>query len=172
MRIDKAIKAAAAKRTREGVLFMECAACGKTMRKWKSSVMRAKWPLTCSKKCRAKRMRREGNRSWKGGTWVEKRNGYRLLACHHLGLEDQALLPKPMPREYLEHRLVVAKNLGRALSRHEHVHHRNGVKDDNRIENLVLMDWSVHSREHRLMERALSNLRAENAELRAALAKK
>jgi HNH endonuclease len=45
-----------------------------------------------------------------------------------------------------EHRLVVAEREGRMLERHEHIHHRNGIRDDNRSENLELIDPVTHTR--------------------------
>ena len=62
--------------------------------------------------------------SWKGGK--HNKDGYVVL---YQGKEK---------RYILEHRFVMEKHIGRKLFKNENVHHVNGVKNDNRIENLEL----------------------------------
>lgn len=60
-----------------------------------------------------------------GGRWVD-RNGYVILTLPEGG------------RRIAEHRYVMEQHLGRKLLSEESVHHKNGDKTDNRIENLEL----------------------------------
>lgn len=48
----------------------------------------------------------------------------------------------------LEHRKVMEDYLGRPLDAHEVVHHLNSNVQDNRIENLAILNSSEHSRCH------------------------
>lgn len=88
----------------------------------------------CSKACSAK------------ATGLAKRKGRMRTAPGYfmLYLPDHPMANK---KGYLlEHRKVMADTLGRMLLPTEVVHHRNGVKDDNRPENLEVLLKREHDR--------------------------
>lgn len=60
----------------------------------------------------------------------------------------------------LEHRLIVAQSLGRCLRDNEIVHHLNGIRDDNRITNLLLVSPNKHSQIIPAMQGRIQRLEA------------
>lgn len=53
-----------------------------------------------------------------------------------------------LPINEREHRYIARKKMGRNLTLDEHVHHINGNKQDNEINNLCLMDSEKHQHFH------------------------
>ena len=75
------------------------------------------------------------------GKGYRDKDGYKLIRLSR----TDSFFPMTVKSGYvLEHRLVIAKSLGRCLTQDEIVHHLNGVKDDNRLENLVLTTRGQH----------------------------
>lgn len=80
------------------------------------------------------RAKGESSPAWRGGRTVHKQGYVSVVVA-----DDDPFACMRDQRGYVpEHRLVMARKLGRALRASETVHHINGRKDDNRPENLEL----------------------------------
>lgn len=86
----------------------------------------------------------------KGGSAIT--DGYREVKIY----PGDPYFPMATKQGYvLEHRLVMAQHLGRCLEDWEIPHHKNGIKTDNRFENLELTNRRDHMYSH---PEVLSNL--------------
>ena len=126
-------------------IWHACVDCGKE--RWTQYVggnpvnIRCK---TCANKIKIRNYVKthQGNKSlgWKGGKKTDSR-GYILIYLNPTDFFN----PMADTHHYVfEHRLVVAKALGRCLHSWEIVHHKNHIRDDNRIENLQLVSDDRH----------------------------
>lgn len=74
---------------------------------------------------------------WKGGRKLTKHGYWRVWIDPSDPMA--VMVPASEKASYvLEHRLIMARHIGRPLLPSEQVHHRNGDKEDNRVENLQL----------------------------------
>lgn len=107
-----------------------CPQCGKPFTRVQK---RSKYDrFYCSISCSNKYRTGAESRHWKGGRTMS--GGYVYLCMEG----------KQVP----EHRVVMAQHLGRPLLSSEIIHHINGVKHDNRLENLMIVSRSEHPHLH------------------------
>lgn len=136
-KIDQSIKAhnklgLVYKRTNIGIRYQDaCLKCGKTL--WR----RRQYLGHLCRNCSAILTGHRGinNNRWKGGKLLT-RFGYIEVKAY----PDNPYYPMANRHGYIpEHRLVIAQHLGRCLAKWEVVHHKNGIKTDNHLENLELV---------------------------------
>ena len=88
----------------------------------------------CSRQCywnwMKKETKREKSNAWKGGRQKTSKGYIKCCKPNH---------PNNVGGYVLEHRLIMEKHLKRYLKPHEIVHHKNGIRDDNRLKNLELL---------------------------------
>ena len=109
--------------------IVDCERCGKPYHRRRVS------SRFCSQACS---WATNGGRNRKQESWWTNDRGY---------IEGRVWVDG-VQRFVKHHRWVMELALGRRLSRNEVVHHENGNKSDNRLDNLRLIPYGEHSRLH------------------------
>jgi hypothetical protein len=86
--------------------------------------------------------------NWRGGRHLGSSGRYVYLT---VGSDHPFVCMANCRNEIAEHRLVMARHLGRPLHRDEHVHHRDGIRTNNDPDNLLVLDKKEHHRIEQLI---------------------
>lgn len=122
--------------------YVPCGKCGRL--RWVRIIRHKPDTQLCKLCSHPSHWMADKNCRWKGGKFRDK-SGYVMVRVY--GDSPYASMAKS-DNYVAEHRLVMAEHLGRCLLDEEVVHHKNGVKDDNRLENLELWARLSHLKNH------------------------
>lgn len=109
--------------------------------------------IYCSQICAARstNLRGEDHPRWRGGRYITSHGYVYVLHAEH---------PRANRQGYVyEHILVAEKSLGRPIASEQDVHHINGIPNDNRPENLIVMIHGRHRAHHNTGKKASPALR-------------
>lgn len=122
-------------------IYIKCETCNKKIYRTKS-LLKYKHNF-CSWKCRdihLTKLKKEKSVNWKGGRRLAASGYIMIFKPEH---------PYSCYGYVREHRLVMEKKLKRYLKTNEIIHHKNGIKTDNRIKNLEIISRGKHNTIHR-----------------------
>ncbi len=143
-------------------IWIACEDCGKerwvVLRNWRADSMRCR---SCAMKI--SRYKPRGGKEhpmWNGGRIITSGGYVRVHYPNH---------PDAVNNYVLEHRLVLEQKLGRPLKSTEVGHHLNGIKADNRPENLVAVPRGCHIHLAEPFKERIKQLEAQVEELQAQL---
>lgn len=101
------------------------------------------------KKNPGKGLKMEKNPAWKGGlTYMKRKGKYANQSIKYVRCPMEFIQMARKDGYVMEHRLMVAKEIGRPLLRTECVHHINHDATDNRMENLMLFRSNADHKRH------------------------
>lgn len=126
-------------------MIQNCFTCGQPFKTYESRILAGNGKF-CSRECcsinkhlngsgknsplfRKSSNQGKHNPNWKGGRYFQ--SGYIMIS------------------KRAEHVLVMEQHIGRRILPGENVHHINGIKTDNRLENLQLLTVADHLNKHR-----------------------
>lgn len=145
-------------------IWHACVLCGKqrwvVLKKGEPKTLKCK---VCNGRLLTNGWKYEQHPCWRGGRHYDGQ-GYILIRLK----PDDFFFPMAKSSGYvLEHRLVMARHLGRCLQAWELVHHKKGIaKDDNRIEGLQLVTDDRHN-QITILESKIDRLLEGQRELKA-----